>query len=150
MDIKERMIILSNHVIGYGLNSVAKVVIELFDSGEISEKVAKRLLIACREGVHWGDGNEYEAIECLREYYCGKCLKKMKPGDELYSIWDVSPGTNKKYNMYDVDSNDIISDRLCSSCFDEILTQKSGDENLGYKERKYIKKEYGKNHCKVE
>ncbi len=141
---------MSDHAIGEGLNSVAEVVMKLLKEGEISEEAARKLLVACRKGVHWGDGNEYEAIACIREGYCGKCLRKMKSGEELYSIWDVSSDTDEKYNMYNLDSNNVVSDRLCSSCFDELLAQKSGDENLGCKERKYIKEEYGENRCKVE
>lgn len=49
---------------------------ELFFTGKISEEAMKKLVTACRKGVHWCDGNETEAIECIRDNYCGSLLVK--------------------------------------------------------------------------
>ena len=67
---------MSCHNIGRGLNSVTEVVMELFFRGKISEEAMKKLVTACRKGVHWCDGNETEAIECIRDNYCGSLLVK--------------------------------------------------------------------------
>ena len=44
---------MSCHNIGRGLNSVTEVVMELFFTGEISEEAMKKLVTACRKGVHF-------------------------------------------------------------------------------------------------
>lgn len=133
---------MSCHDIGRGLNSVVKVIIKEYDNGKFSQKTAKKLIKACRKGVHWCDGNEPEAVEYLREHRCGHCLKKMTTGEKLYSLWDISSETNHKYNVRYLDDSDentnIVSYRLCEDCFDKILLQKSKDKNLGYQERIFI------------
>lgn len=133
---------MSCHNIGEGLNSVAEVVLKLFDEGKISKDVFKELIFSCRSGVHWCDGNEPEAVECIRNNRCACCLKKLQPGEPLYSIWDISFETDRNYKIYELEDKEedgcLVADRLCTNCFDKILAEKSGDNTLGAKERKYI------------
>ena len=58
---------MSCHDIGRGMNSVANVVLDLYESGQISKEGASRLVLACRKGVNWCDGNEGEAVEDVVE-----------------------------------------------------------------------------------
>lgn len=140
---------MSCHNIGRGLNSVTEVVMELFFSGKISEEAMKKLVTACRKGVHWCDGNETEAIECIRDNYCGSCLKKMNEGEELFSIWDISFKAYRECKIRKLDDEGLISDRLCVDCFDKLLAKKSGEKDLGSIEREQIKQDYGEEHWKV-
>ena len=140
---------MSCHDIGRGLNSVTKVVMELFDTGKISEDVMRELVKACREGVYWCDGNEAEAIECIRENHCGSCFKKLGENEELFSIWDISIEADRKCKIGDLDDEGLISDRLCKDCFDKLLAKKSGERDLGSKERNRIKEDYSEEHWKV-
>lgn len=80
---------MSCHDIGRGLNTVSMVVIDLYDHGEISVEAARKLLHQCRKGVHWCDGNEYEAVACCYENRCGYCLKKLEPGTPLLDLFSV-------------------------------------------------------------
>lgn len=43
---------MSCHDIGRGLNSVVKVIIKEYDNGKFSQETAKKLIKACRKGVH--------------------------------------------------------------------------------------------------
>lgn len=94
---------MSCHSIGRGMASVAKVVLNEYDSGHIPYESAFRLLMACRDGVNWCDGNEYEATSDFEDR-CGLCLRK---GLELHELpwreWD-----HKK----------SIHNNLCSDCLD--------------------------------
>ena len=77
---------MSCHDIGRGLNSVVGVVITLYDEGKLDIETARTIIVACRKGVHWCDGNEDEAVMRLRTCRCGKCLKVVKKGEELLPL----------------------------------------------------------------
>ena len=71
---------MSSHVIGHGINEVVETAVTMFEKFEISvnacKKICKEIIRACKQGVHWCDGNSEEAIACINENYCGNCLKK--------------------------------------------------------------------------
>ena len=77
---------MSCHDIGRGMNSVVEVVIDMFDDGEITRAAAAKIIHAARKGVHWCDGNEYEAIDSIRMKRCGYCLRKMATGEPLWPL----------------------------------------------------------------
>ena len=77
---------MSCHDIGRGLNSVVGVVITFYDEGKLDIETARTIIVACRKGVHWCDGNEDEAVMRLRKCRCGKCLKVVKKGEELLPL----------------------------------------------------------------
>ena len=56
---------MSCHDIGRGMNFVAVLIKEMYDTGEISRETAVKIFRRLQRGVHWCDGNEYEAIECI-------------------------------------------------------------------------------------
>ena len=133
---------MSCHDIGRGLNTVTKKVIELYDLGCYSTETARDLIATARNGVHWCDGNEYEAVACIRRCRCGRCLKKMKPGEYLFSVWDVPYSVPKSEEIIDCehieDEKPLASDGLCEECFDIILGKHCNDLTAGERERKYI------------
>ena len=133
---------MSCHDIGRGMNSVAKVVIGLYDENKFDRNTARILLAACRNGVHWCDGNEDEAIASLRGCRCGKCLSVIKQGDKMFSVWDVSDDVPRRYQVLDSVIPALASDRLCESCFDEVMDDHCGIAGAGEREKKYIIEQY--------
>lgn len=137
---------MSCHNIGKGMNSVVKVVVELLDDKIIEVEPARRIIAACRKGVNWCDGNEYEAIDCISRVRCGKCMKVIPKGKFLFSVWDVSNKVPDRYKILDNGSIALASDALCESCFDEVINQHCGDETAAEKEREYIMSTQSKEH----
>lgn len=127
---------MSCHDIGRGMNSVVEVAIDMYDDGELSLEAARKIIAAARKGVHWCDGNEYEAVDCIRECRCGRCLKKMAPGDSLYSVWRLSDAIPQKYSVLEMSSEPLASDAMCEECFDIVLGRHTGDPAAGPAERK--------------
>ncbi len=128
---------MSCHDIGRGLNSVVKKIIELLENNNISKEAAKEIIIACRKGVHWCDGNEEEAIECIRRCYCGNCMERIEAGKPLYSVYDVSWDMPDRYNIKK--NFNLATDGLCEDCFIKIINQHCSDEKAAEKEIVYIK-----------
>jgi len=99
-----------------------KRVIGLLDSKKISTEAAREIIVACRIGVHWCDGNEYEAIEFIRRNRCGWCLKKIPKGLPLYSLWSMSILdylVGKDPLM--CKGAELASDGLCEGCFENVV-----------------------------
>ena len=68
----------SNHVIGYGMNEVVETAVTMFEKSEISVNACKKIINVCLDSSCRYDGNKYETIEYIYEDHCGNCLKKMK------------------------------------------------------------------------
>ena len=77
---------MSCHDIGRGMNTVVRTTITLFDEGKITLESARAIIVSCRKGVHWCDGNEGEAISYISECICGKCMKKAEKGEKLFHL----------------------------------------------------------------
>jgi len=128
---------MSCHDIGRGLSSVVKVILEKLDSSEISIDVARDLLYACRVGVRWCDGNEYEAMIQMYQMRCGYCLKKMSEGDAIYSLYDVSRSFETEHHNEIRAIDKIIADTfLCGECFEKLLDTIA--PGVGAEQRKHI------------
>ncbi len=80
---------MSCHDIGRGMDSVTKVVFKMYIDGEITKDVAFRLFRALQKGVHWCDGNEYEATKSISGVLCGRCLKVFKEDEDPIDVWDT-------------------------------------------------------------
>lgn len=77
---------MSNHVIGYGMNEVVETAVTMFEKSEISVNTCKKIINACLDSSCRYDRNKYETIEYLYEDYYGNCLKKIeKRKIKLYS-----------------------------------------------------------------
>ena len=112
---------MSCHDIGHGLNSVTKVVLELFEEGKIDKESTSRLLAACRRGVNWCDGNEGEAIEeAIDLGYCGLCLEK---SDELSNIYDNDLGYPEMYKVFDKYDKTAAHFFLCPECKEKVINE---------------------------
>lgn len=120
---------MSCHNIGEGLNTVSEKVLELYDGGKIEFDVANELLHKIKNGVHWCDGNEDEALACFDGCRCGKCLKKT---DDLFEVYDTSIDNNAFFKLLDDKENGMITDGLCRDCFEKICKKHS----LTYEHRK--------------
>lgn len=129
---------MSCHNIGAGMNAVVEEVIKMYDAKEISKRATLKIIAKLRKGVHWCDGNEYEAVESMRDCRCGRCLKEVKQEERLYSVWDVSHEVQDRYHILDNRWETLAADCLCEECFDIVLDRHIGYEGAGKKERQYI------------
>ena len=48
---------MSCHRIGLGMNSVVEKSIEMFENEEIGLNACKKIIVTCRNGIYWCDGN---------------------------------------------------------------------------------------------
>lgn len=131
---------MSCHDIGRGLNTVVETTIGLLENNEISKDAARKIISSCRKGVHWCDGNEDEAIDCIRRCYCGNCMERIAKGKPLYSVWEVSNDVPNRYRI--TNNHNLASDCLCENCFVEIMNKHCNDENAGKREIEYIKENF--------
>ena len=112
---------MSCHDIGYGLNSVTKVVLDLYEEGKIDKESASRLILACRKGVNWCDGNEDEAIdEAVDRGYCGLCMEKT---EELSDVYDNDVKYPDKYKVFDKYDKFAAHNYLCPECKKKIIDE---------------------------
>lgn len=128
---------MSCHNIGRGMDSVVVQVIKLLEENEISKEAARKIIIACRNGVYWCDGNEYEAVESINRCYCGNCMNRIESGKPLYYIYDTSFDV---VNRDDISNNyNLITDSLCEDCFTQIINKHCNDESAAEREINFIK-----------
>ena len=99
---------MSCHDIGRGMDSVAKIVAEMYINGEITKEVAFRLFYALRKGVHWCDGNEDEATVSISKMLCGHCLKVYGEDDDILNLWDTIDDLHSKVYFNQDDSNKYV------------------------------------------
>lgn len=119
---------MSCHDIGRGMDSVGAVVIELFESKQVSKDAAVRLILACRKGVNWCDGNEDEAIETVvEEGYCGLCFEKNKG---LSNVYDNDLGYPDMYKVFDHYDKTAAHFFLCPKCKEKVIRE--------YKQKKQL------------
>jgi hypothetical protein len=120
---------MSCHDIGRGMASVADVVIELYEKKQVDKDAAIQLILACRKGVYWCDGNEYEAIETMiRAGYCGLCFEKK---ESLSSVFDNDLGSSYKYQVFKDYDKKAAHYYLCPECKQVVLDSfKEKNHNL--------------------
>ncbi|MDE6314496.1 MAG: hypothetical protein K2M46_12945 [Lachnospiraceae bacterium] len=121
---------MSCHDIGHGMNYVAKLIREMYDTEEISKETAVKIFRRLQKGVHWCDGNEYEAIECISNR-CGICLKELNRGEILYPP------------HFDVKGEypEAATDYLCEECMLKLYGEEGKEETI---------RVYGEDRCKAE
>ena len=130
---------MSCHDIGRGMNSVTRVVIKMFDNGELSREAALKLLMALKLGVHWCDGNEYEAVASILDCRCGKCLKKIEEDENFYDIYECSPlVAERPMGILDNYNENYAGYFFCKDCFDNIIKAITNGKITGEVARKYI------------
>ena len=112
---------MSCHDIGHGMASVANVVLDLYESGQINKDAAIHLVNACRNGVNWCDGNENEAFESVVEAgYCGLCFEKK---EDLSNIYDNDLGYRVMYEVFRAYDNTAAHYILCPDCKAKVIAE---------------------------
>ena len=118
---------MSCHDIGRGMNAVVRRTIRLFNDNRIGFNETKIIIASCAKAVNWCDGNASEAVDYISGCTCGKCLKKLKEGEMIYSLYDLPS---------DIDAdrlaeNNMIIDGcgLCLDCFNEIINSSEEIKN---------------------
>lgn len=120
---------MSCHDIGRGMNSVANVVLDLYESGQINKESASRLVLAFREGVNWCDGNESETVaDVVERGYCGLCFEK-KP--DLTDIYDNDLKYPDSYKVFDAYDKSAAHFYLCPECRKKVLDEYMQKMNKG-------------------
>lgn len=114
---------MSCHDIGHGLNSVSESIMDLYIGKRISIEDTKLLLNKAKSAVYYCDGNEYEAIACLKyNDICSACLKSK---DELYQLMDEISYNSEIYE--EIDTNPYYVDTImCKDCARKLLEEKLG------------------------
>lgn len=137
----ERLIEMSNHSIGNGMNKVLSKIMELYDSNKIDHESVMKILCSMVEVIAEEDGNDYEAFECIYRHRCGKCLKKMKSKEPLYNLYYIVDSDVFDYRLRFTlgrASSKFATSSLCTECFDEVVNEYAGDVNSCKVLRKYI------------
>ena len=132
---------MSCHDIGRGMNDIVRLVISLYDNEQVSKDPAKRIIAACGRAVNWCDGNDYEAWDYIRRCRCGKCLKMIPEGQELFSIWDLPRDFFSDHPRI-MEEKKLACDSLCGDCFDEVMSDYYDDENSAEKLKRKIREYY--------
>lgn len=81
---------MSCHNIGTAINSIMAQVLEMYDEGKISQKVAQEMVWTFPKAVNWCDGNENEAQETLTNTHCAICLKKYETPEDKIKYTDLN------------------------------------------------------------
>ena len=112
---------MSCHDIGRGMSAVSKTVLDLYEEKQISKESAMKLILACRKGVHWCDGNEGEAMEEVVERgYCGLCFDKTM---ELTSVYENDLPYPNCYDVFDDYDKTVAHFWLCPKCKNRVITE---------------------------
>ena len=126
---------MSCHSIGHGLNHVMEEVVELFDEGKIPEEAIRRIGSKAMQAVNYCDGNEFEAVEAMHGYRCGRCLKEATDEDRLYSLFRIDYRVwDKMQNPFKFEDEPLASYELCADCFDTIVGRALDDTAVSVRE----------------
>lgn len=128
---------MSCHDIGRGMDLVVGRIMETYREGRLDRLTAMQLIATARKAVHYCDGNEGEAVECMTNT-CGCCLRDGKPGEQLYSVYggrwaadgkDLWPAiceaSEPPETERDMDYH-TCSRHLCAACFERIFDRIAG------------------------
>ena len=112
---------MSCHDIGAGMNAVSKTVLDLYEEKKIPKESAMKLILACREGVYWCDGNEDEALEEVVERgYCGLCFDKTT---ELTCVYENDFPYPDCYDVFRKYNKTAAHYYLCPKCKDKVIAE---------------------------
>lgn len=135
---------MSCHNIGRAMDSVVVKIMEMYDEKKFSADTARELILAAKAGVGYCDGNYYEAVESIRLCRCGRCLKKIREEETIYSLWDLTSEINDPYPIMEQKysgEDPLVSDGLCEECFRKVITEYTGDTEAAEREIKWQQKE---------
>ncbi len=124
---------MSCHNIGRGMNNVVKKVFELYDNGEISKEAAVKVIRTARQSVWFCDGNEPEAVDDFKNCRCGRCLKKIRGGERIYSAYSGYPDFYKYcHGEFDkwTEKDDIAYPSFCEDCLKKVYPKEVAAETI--------------------
>ena len=97
---------------------------EEYDKGCLSYDSAHRIIKQCRNGVHYCDGNEYEALEAFEEQ--GRCTWCFEKKETILDIWDLPEG----YPSFSWDTihrifkeDKLLGNYVCAECVGRLSEQ---------------------------
>ena len=94
----------------YALSDEGSEAIEMFENEEIGLNACKKIIMACKNGVYWCDGNEDEAIACIIDCYCGNCLRRLHQEHRI---------------RVDRNRYDVVTHYLCEDCYQHLVYEES-------------------------
>ena len=74
---------MSNHIIGYQLGYIMRVLLIYHNKGQVPRELVLKLSQDFYTMLRESDGNEGEYMEGLEHYYCGYCFKKFENIDQI-------------------------------------------------------------------
>jgi hypothetical protein len=110
--------IMSCHYIGAGLNTVTEKALELYDGGKIQFDDVKELLRSIKKAVNWCDGNEMEALECIEDCRCSRCLKETNKIFDLNNVKDGYISFDDLTRFYEGEG--ALTYYVCEDCYKEL------------------------------
>lgn len=132
---------MSCHDIGRGMNNVVSYIMDAYREKRLDRRTARELISVARRSVHYCDGNEGEAVECMG-CTCGCCLRDGEIGEHMYNMYDarfLRPEIT--WDFFDkleqepdeTRENKYLScaSTLCAECFDKIFDHHLGEEGAG-------------------
>ena len=119
---------MSNHMIGYAYDEMNEEILKLYDKGEISKEICKKIMRLGVDMVLINDGNLYEATESMQGVRCGECLKPYN-GGKIYSIFEnlilevLRENYPETIELYHDCHKYFLSGELCEDCMRKLLSK---------------------------
>ena len=127
---------------GMGVEYVLTEVFKSYFAGEMSEEALRWIIYNTLDSFEGRTctPNIKVAFRYARGCVCGNCLNVVEKGQPLYSVLDLSSDFLLRDRIMQWSTPTLVTDRLCDGCFDKVLTAYCGEEGVGERERKYIKR----------
>lgn len=109
---------MSCHNIGYAINHVQEMILELYEEKRYDLDTAKELLIQSMDALGFCDANPDEATFYLDRNYCSDCFQRL-PANKLYYYRLLGIG----YKFLDEyrEQNEVIGLAMCGACTRKML-----------------------------
>ena len=139
---------MSCHDIGHGINNIVNHVMKMYRNGCLDKNNTREIITVARKSVHWCDGNEDEAVECMDDT-CGCCLRDGAPGEHMFYLYTAcSPEDGITWDVIDKMYTDPRKDQdfdlhtvgctVCAECFDRMLDYHTNRKGAGAEMRAKI------------
>lgn len=121
-----------------GYQEFVEKAVEIFDKGGFSCDAAREVIATARKEAFRCTKNEEEAIGSIRDFRCGRCLKKKEADERFYSVRAISEDKMGQNDIMNHGKEVLASDQLCKECFDIVINRWFKEETAGKRERQYI------------
>lgn len=85
----EEGFIMSNHVIGYQLGYIMRVLLFYYNKDQVPRELILRFSEDFYTMIREDDGNMGEYMEGLEHHYCGYCFKKFENSDDIEDVLEL-------------------------------------------------------------